>query len=423
MGKIYRHFAAVGDKVMYHAFCTGVKFRQTPAILRERKPSFLSDEVLTAPIGGVYALVVKYSGFNLGDDYVDLLSALQAAGVNTIIVCNGHVSSASYRVLKQYAHRILVRTNVGRDMGAYRAATLHLHDQGLRPGRLLYFNDSVLYLKGKGLTELIKRLISSTYEVVGAFENHQFDYHIGSYVFAVSGTVFCDPKIQRFWRRYRPYDLRTHAIQNGEISFSKHLKRGGYSIDVVYSAERLAQRLYSLDFISLVGLIQFMRPAFRLHPLDDLIARPLMARRLTKAIADQEEEEEEERRISVSVTPTLGKYAMHRAAARNSYRSAEAADEVTETLARHALIDRLMMEVTQSSQIHFGFGLYHRVLDCPLIKKDLLARAIYLEHDCSMILDRLPDETRASVMRELVSRGRPLNVQGMRRFLLNHGLI
>jgi lipopolysaccharide biosynthesis protein len=171
--------------------------------------------------------------------------------------------------LKQYAHRIPVRANVGRDMGAYRAATLYFHDQGLRPDRMLYFNDSVLYLKGRGLSDLIGRLVNSRYDVVGAFENHQFDYHIGSYVFAVSGAVFRDPRLQRFWRRYRPYDLRTHAITHGEIALSRHLKRGGYSIDVVYSAERLAQRLYRLDLISLVGLIPFMRPAFRLHPLDD----------------------------------------------------------------------------------------------------------------------------------------------------------
>ncbi|WP_204273111.1 hypothetical protein, partial [Enterobacter hormaechei] len=63
-------------------------------------------------------------------------------------------------------------------------------------------------------------------------------------------------------------------------------------------------------------------------------------------------------------------------------KASEAAGEVTETLARHALIDSLMMEVTQGSQAHFGFGLYHRLLESPIIKKDLLARSIYLEHDC-----------------------------------------
>lgn len=416
MGRILRHFAAFGDKLMYHAYCTGVKVRQFPSVLRERKPSLISDEVLTEPTGGTYALVVKYSGFTLGDDYVGLLASLQEAGVNTIVVCNGRVNDTSYEVLKQYAHRILVRVNVGRDMGAYRAATLYLHDHGLRPDRLLYFNDSVAYVRGKGLSDLIGRLINSRYDVVGSFENHQFDHHIGSYVFSVSGAVFRDPRVQRFWRRYRPYDLRTHAIKHGEISLSRHLRRGGYGIDVVYSAERLAQRLYDLDLVSLIGLIQFMRPAFRLQPLDDLMARPLAARRLTKAFAEQDESSG----TPLPATPTISSYTAHHAALLNSTR---AVDEVAETLARHALVDRLMLEVTQGSQIHLGFGLYHRILDCPLIKKDLLARAIYLEHDCNMILDRLPNDARASIMRELVSRGRPLNVQGMRRFLLNHGLI
>jgi hypothetical protein len=416
---ILRYLSALRGKFLYHAYCTAVKIRQYPAIVRERKPSFLSDEVAAEPSGNIYAIVVKYSGFGLGDDYVDLLAYLREAGVNTIVVCNGRPSEASREILKQHAHRILVRPNVGRDMGAYRAATLYLHEQGLRPGRVLYFNDSVVYLKGKPLCELIARLVDGRYDVVGAFENHQFNYHVGSYVFSISGAVFDDPRIRRFWRRYRPYDLRTHAISRGEIALSTQMRRRGYGIDVVYSAERLSQRLYGLDLIALIGLIKFMRPAFRLKPLDDLVARPLAARRLKKAIAGQDASDEPPR----PATPTIGRYAAHQAALRRSVRAAEAAGEVTETLARHALIDRLMMEITGSSQIHVGFGLYHRLLDCPLIKKDLLVRAIYHEHDCSMILDRLPDEERSSIMRELVSRGRPIDVRGMRRFLLDHGLI
>ncbi|TXL78722.1 lipopolysaccharide biosynthesis protein [Vineibacter terrae] len=422
MRRVHRFLSDIGDKLMYHAFCMSIKARQFPAILREKRPSFLADEVLSEPISDSYAIVVRYAGFSLGDNYLGLLASLRDAGVNTIIVCNGQPSAADQARLKPYAHRILVRANVGRDMGAYRAATLYLNDRGLRAGRMLYFNDSVLYLTGPSLGDLITRLLNNRYDVVGAFENHQFDYHIGSYVFAVSGTVFHDPRLQRFWRRYRPYDLRTHAINKGEIPLSQQFRRGGYSIDVVYSAERLAQRLYAMDLVSLVGLVQYMRPAFRMHPLDDLVARPLTARRLAKAIADHDESRDSVD-SAASGPPTISSYAVRREALRNAPRSTEAARVVTETLARHALIDRLMMEITQSSQIHFGFGLYHRVLDCPLVKKDLLARAIYLEHDCSLILDRLPDDTRAPIMRELVSRGRPLDVRGMRRFLLNHGLV
>lgn len=422
MRHIQKFLSNIGDKIMYHAFCTSIKARQFADILRESNPSFLSDEILSEPIGDIYAIVVRYAGFSLGDNYLGLLASLRDAGVNTIIVCNGQPSAADQARLKPYAQRILVRANIGRDMGAYRAATLYLHDRGLRADRMLYFNDSVLYLRGPSLSDLIARLLNNRYDVVGAFENHQFDYHIGSYVFAVSGTVFHDPRLQRFWRRYRPYDLRPHAINKGEIPLSQQFRRGGYSIDVVYSAERLAQRLYEMDLVSLVGLVQYMRPAFRMHPLDDLVARPLTARRLAKAIVDHDGSRDNVDNVA-SKPPTISSYAARREALRNAPRSIEAARTVTETLARHALIDRLMMEITQSSQIHFGFGLYHRVLDCPLVKKDLLARAIYLEHDCSLILDRLPDETRAPIMRELVSRGRPLDVRGMRRFLLNHGLV
>lgn len=379
----------------------------------------MSDETAAAPIGPVYAIVVKYSKFNLGEDFLDLLTSLRDSGVNAIVVCNGRMSDASHALLTQYAHRILVRDNVGRDMGAYRAATLYLHDQGLRPGRLLYFNDSVLYLKGKPLDGLVGRLSGSKYDVVGVFENHQHDHHVGSYVFSVSGNVFVDPQFQLFWRKYRPYDLRPHAIHRGEIALSRLLKRSGYGIDVVYSAERLADRLFAMTLVELTSLVRFMRPVYRMQPLKDLMARSLAARSLTGAIADREAKNA----VVLPTTPTIGRYAAHHSSLRNATKATETAGEVTETLARHALIDSLMMEVTQGSQIHFGFGLYHRLLDSPIIKKDLLARSIYLEHDCVMILDRLPEETRATIMREIVSRGRPLAVRGVRRFLLQYGLI
>ncbi|MCZ0732762.1 rhamnan synthesis F family protein [Phreatobacter sp. AB_2022a] len=419
MGSFLRRLKPIADRIVYHSFCFALKVVQTPSVLRDATPVFSADEIIRPADGDVYAIVLKYGGFTLGDDFRDLLSTLQAHKVNIIAVVNGNISDDLRSTLKQYAHRLLVRENIGRDFGGYRAATLHLHREGLKPGRILYCNDSVAYIKGKALEHLVRSLSDSRHDVVGSFENHEFEHHVGSYVFSISGNVFCNHQFQKFWERYRPYDIRPYAIKNGEIALSRVLKRCGYSLDVVYSAERLAEALYALDLPRLTELIRYTRPAFRLQPLDALMTRSVAAQSLSDILGRREESE-----IAPSTgTPTIAAYAARRKAARAARTESVTGDTVAERLACDALVDRLMMEVTQGSQIHLGFGLFHRVLDAPLIKKDLLARAIYLEHDCTMILERLPADARAAIMRELVNRGRPLNVHGFRRFLLKHGLI
>ncbi|MFG1357676.1 hypothetical protein [Xanthobacter pseudotagetidis] len=92
-------------------------------------------------------------------------------------------------------------------------------------------------------------------------------------------------------------------------------------------------------------------------------------------------------------------------------------------MVKATLIDAIMRAVSTHSQIHEGFGLLHRLFDCPLVKKDLLQRDIFTEHQMVAILAGLPKEERATVLRELINRGRPTHLRGKARFLMDHGLI
>lgn len=416
---ILRRLKALGARLLYHLFYTALRIRQLPAVVRERSPRFRSDQVLVPQTDADCAIVVKYARFDLGEDFIDLLSTLRKNTVNVVVVCNGEPGETARSLIERHACRILVRDNIGRDFGAYRAATLHLHAEGLRPKRVLYFNDSVFYLKGPSLDSLIARLRSRTCDVVGTFENHQYIHHIGTFVFSISGDVFCHPHYQRFWRQYRPFSIRPYAIQHGELKLTQWLKQLGCAIDIVYSAEQLSDRLYAFDLVGLLGVIRYMRPAFRFQSLTQITERSLEARRLGRQITPQGRAGG----APVSITPKLSNYAAHHAASRDLAKVAPVTTEPAETLARDALVDRLMLDITQGSQIHFGFGLFHRLFDCPIIKKDLLARDVYFEHDANLVLDRLPKEARAAIMRELVNRGRPIQVQGFRKFLLTHGFI
>ncbi len=432
---------AMATRLVYHLYCATAKIRQWPLVLRERRPVFISDESQRAAQGDAYAIVVKYAKFGLTPDFLDLLQSLEAGAVNAIVVCNGRLDADSRALLLRSAHRVLVRRNVGRDMGAYRAATLYLGKQGLKPGRMLYLNDSLFFLKGKELDDMVGALCQRRFEVTGTFENHEKSHHVGSYALAVSGAVFSDPDVVRFWRRYRPYDLRPHAILRGEVGWSACIKQRGYSIDVIYGAEKLVHQLNALDLQGLIAVTQVMRPAFRLQPLDGLMAQSMAALRLVEPLSVSSQAraavvaasaESAAPVVTASGTPTLASYRARRAQLAQQAQtpppspSAPAADQafkVAEALARRALVDRIMMEVTQGSQIHLGFGLFRTLMRCPIVKKDLIARDIYFEHDCEMILQDVESEMRSKIVREMVNRGRPLFVQGRRRFLLDHGLV
>jgi hypothetical protein len=95
---------------------------------------------------------------------------------------------------------------------------------------------------------------------------------------------------------------------------------------------------------------------------------------------------------------------------------------MTEEMAKIALIDLVLGEITRGSQVHIGFGVYHMLMGAPLVKKDLLQRGIYVERDANFILADVPDDARAVVMRQLINRGRPIAIEGMQRFLVHHGL-
>lgn len=263
------------------------KLSQLPKILKERTPRIISDEICRpADGGGVYAIAVKYVKFGLSPDFLALLDSLAAASVNAIVVCNGEPDPQMKALLAAKAHRVIVRRNVGRDFGAYRAATLHLQAQGFRPARVIYLNDSVYYLAGPALDDLTRRLAASSYDVVGALENHAHSHHLGSYALSLSGAAFADPKIVRFWQRYRPYDLRPYVIKKGELRLSNTLRRCGYRFDTVYGAEKLADRLAAMRLAEIVDHMRYLPRHFQITGMVPALGS---AASLASLFADEED--------------------------------------------------------------------------------------------------------------------------------------
>ena len=407
-------------RALYYPYFYGLKLAQLPRVLNESTPKIVKDEIVRPDSGSKYAIVVFYPGFGLDESLIGLLRALRGADINTIVVCNGDPGAADMERLRADAQRILLRPNVGRDFGAYRAASLHLAQQGVAATRMLYFNDSVIYLAGEALDRLVRQLAESDSPVVGTFENHEFDHHLGSYAFSMSGEVFRNPGVQDFWRRYRPYDIRPHAIQKGEIGLSRQMKKAARSVDVIYSIDRLAARLNALEPAEIVGLARYMPQRWRALLIDRTQRGPLGPSE--SLIEEFGTARPAARRIGPPGLSRVGQGgAFPRSAADGPGASASALATAIHGLAKQALIDLMISDISGRSQAHAGFGLYHVLMGSPMVKKDLIQRGIYLEQDCSLILADVPEATRAAIMRQLINRGRPIHWRGLRAFRYRFG--
>lgn len=417
------------------------KLRQRRDVRRERQPRFESDEVVVPARGDVYAIVVKYAGHGESANLHVLLDALRRAQVNTVLVCNGEVPPEELRALSQRVHRVMVRRNVGRDFGAYRAATLGLLSQGVKPERMLYFNDSLLYIEGVELDRLVAEFIFSEFDVVGLGEN-QYQHHVGSYALSVSGAAFLHPKFRRFWQDYMPYDLRKHTIHAGELGLTEMLKNLGCSIDVVYDVTRLARKLRDMPLHEVVDATRWLPFGFRRHVLMNVLGQSFGARSMiltgyaSEGVATASDARAADQRPAG--TPTLGtlrslRDTEGRIASLNREAAARVAPEASEPegmaqsaqrLSRQLLIDHILEHVTNGSQLHFGFGLFYRLLGCPVVKRDLFSRGLYREHDCADILDNVPAPTRQRLLRDLINRGRlDMQLGRWRGLLFRNGML
>jgi len=336
---------------------------------------------------------------------------------------------------------VMVRRNVGRDFGAYRAATLRLLSQGLKPERVLYFNDSLLYIEGTELDRLMAEFIFSEFDVVGLGEN-QYQHHVGSYALSVSGVAFMHPRFRAFWQDYVPYELRKHTIHAGELGLTAMLKSLGCSIDVVYDATRLARKLRDMPLHEVVDAMRWLPFGFRRHALMDVLGQSFSARgMILEAVVPPGAPASglSAAHPAPAGTPTLGAMRSLRdadggvallsreeAAVRATPQMTEARgmEQSAQRLSRQLLIDHILEHVTVGSQLHFGFGLFYRLLGCPVVKRDLFSRGLYREHDFADILDNVPAPTRQRLLRDLINRGRmDMQLGFWRGLLFRNGML
>ena len=202
-------------------------------------------------------LIALYQKGELRPDLLRLIRAAKAQGFYVLGVNTLHLRDPD--VLQGLIDCYIERPNFGRDFGSYKTGFLHLYDRGWAEAcpRLLMINDSIYY-STRGLDNFLTDMMTLDTEVIGATENYEIEYHLGSFCIAMAQSIVCNDRIKRYWRNYRETDVRPRVIKRGEMKLSKTLKR-------CVSGSSQFRALYSSD--------RFLNEVRRSHDLQDLLIR------------------------------------------------------------------------------------------------------------------------------------------------------
>lgn len=344
---------------------TLIKIKQYPTVRRLGRCGFTSNELCRPAEGEYYAILATMGRNYIEDGFFDLLGILCEYKINPIIVVNRKLDAESFEKLSSRAHRIITRPNFGRDMGPFKEATLYLYDQKISPARLLYFNDSLIYLNSDGLREMVGKLLASSSDVLGATQSFERFYHIGSFIFSLSRKAFEHPQTRAFWENYRQYNLRPHCILKGELGFSRWMQKQGFLLDAIYLPGRVADEVGALDQEELLEKFTYVRPSYR-SSLANLLST-----------------------FSNFTCPP--------------------------ELIRQSAVS-LLLGGGAHSQVHNYFGLFYNFLRLPIIKKDIIYRGIFTETELSLILSDLTPERKHGIFKILNNRGIESEKTGIKAF-------
>lgn len=306
------HFSRLLVKLIYHdTVVMKAKYR----FFFNKNSSVISIETGMRWHGNnKYAMFLIYQPNKISWYVKNALDSLNEAGINVIVIVNNSLNKEQLSYLKKGSNTIILRNNLGFDMGAFRDSTIYLNSLGIDIDRVIYLNDSTYFFKS-GLTDLFSRLATSKSDICAPFENWEIHYHIQSFCFSISGRIFKTTRFQKFWESYLPVNSRLWAINEGEVGLSRTMVPLAESIDIIYRPNNLRDSL---------------------NEIQSLDSRMILARLIPIPIRSQNSE-------VCSIT-------------------------------KSELAQFFISRIGSGSQIHTGGFIYRKYNQCPLIKRDLLYR-------------------------------------------------
>ena len=167
-------------------------------------------------------LIALYEKTYLRKDVIRLLEASKRLGLYVIAVNTRNLSN---KFLEEYRHLLDVyisQYNYGRDFASYQKGFKYIFKNKLqcKASRILILNDSVYYDADR-TPSFLYEMINTPVEVLGATENHEINYHLGSFAISFSKKITNNKKFINYWMSYSRSDIRPWVIKRGEMGLSK----------------------------------------------------------------------------------------------------------------------------------------------------------------------------------------------------------
>lgn len=366
-------------------------------------------------------LIALYEKGRLRPDILNLLEAAKAAGLYVVAVNTLKVLQPED--LQDRIDCYIERPNFGRDFGSYQTGFLHLFKQGWETQcpRLLMVNDSMFYSK-ENLDAFLQQMTNADIEVLGATENHDFEYHLGSFCISFHKNILEHKTFKKYWFNYKKSDVRPRVIQNGELALSRALSRcitSSEQMKAIFDISWMAEQLQS-DATILENVFYLNRDSdifpWRKPSIRELVDKfESMFKFEYKKDSDFiKNNSHDESFVIVNITSYLS--ALQKTNMIND-----------EEAVLRLIIDELKSLVincfSSGSQIHnFGLLLHHYGL--PIIKADAVYRGVFAASDVEKIVRSLHADEIAHFRSLMYSR--PYGGDhffGWKKSAFNHGLI
>lgn len=196
-------------------------------------------------------LIALFEKSYLRKDIIRLLEASKQAGLYVVAVNTRKLSKA---FLEEHQHLFDVyisQYNYGRDFASYQKGFKYIFKNKLQQHseRIVMLNDS-LYYDADRTPQFLDDMINAKVEVLGATENHEINYHLGSFAISFAKNITNNAKFIRYWKNYKRTDIRPLVIKRGEMGLSKILAKivsNEFEMKALYDASTVRNFLQSAN--------------------------------------------------------------------------------------------------------------------------------------------------------------------------------
>lgn len=169
------------------------------------------------------AVIALFQDATLRHDIQNLISTLSALNCDVVVVNTAKLQNPKEIIGDNITY--IERPNWGRDFGSYQVGVNYVLRHKALPelDRLLILNDSVFYCE-TDLHGFLKRSMEDPAPVTAVSENHNINWHYGSFFLSFSRLVVEHPLFVSFWKKYQNTNRRQATIRRGEMALSRCLQ-------------------------------------------------------------------------------------------------------------------------------------------------------------------------------------------------------